>query len=297
VDSPGRRSKILPSPYHRTRVTAARHPGARPPRPLVYGHRGCALAPENTIASFDLALQGGADGLEMDVRLSRDGVPFVHHDADLDRCTDGGGPLEALTAAELERLDAGYRFARGGDCGFRARGVRIPRLAEVLRRYTQAPLIVEVKTYREDAARAVVDTVRAAGAGGRVCLAAFDHATVAAVRRIAPEIATSASRDEVSRAIRFAWFRLPPWRPRYRAVQVPEIAEGRRVVDPAVVRCLHRAGVALQVWTVNAEDDMRRLLAWGVDGLITDHPGTAVQVREQVCGAHLMAPVPPVRLE
>lgn len=263
-------------------MTGLPHPGLRPPRPLVYGHRGCARAPENTIAAFDLALQGGADGLEMDVRLSRDGVPFVHHDANLDRCTDGGGPLEALTAAELERLDAGYRYSDDGACTFRGRGVRIPRLEEVLRRYTHVALIVEIKSHREETARAVVRTVRAAGAAGRVCLASFDHATVAAVRRIAPEIATSASRDEVSRAIGFAWFRLPPWRPRYRAVQVPEAAEGRRVVEPRLVRSLHRAGVALQVWTVNAEPDMRRLLAWGVDGLITDYPDVAVRIRDQV---------------
>jgi len=262
-------------------VTAARHPGLRPPRPLVYGHRGCRRAPENTIASFDLALQIGADGLEMDVRLSRDGVPVVHHDVDLDRCTDGHGALEALTAAELARLDAGHRFSAQGHPVFRGRGVTIPTLDEVLRRYPGVPLIVEIKVYREAAARAVVRMVRAAGAEGHVCLAAFDHATVEAARRLAPEIATSASRDEVFRAMCFAWLRLPPWRPRYGAVQVPEVAGGRRVVAPRFIRSLHRAGIGLQVWTVNAEADMRRLLAWGVDGLITDKPELAVRVRDQ----------------
>jgi glycerophosphoryl diester phosphodiesterase len=268
-------------------VTAPRHPGIRPPRPLVFGHRGCALAPENTIQAFDLALERGADGLEMDVRLSGDGVPLVHHDPDLDRCTDGSGPLDALTAAQLSRLDAGYRFVRDGACPFRGQGVTIPRLEDVLRRYPRVPLIVEIKTYREDAAHAVVRVVRAAGAADRVCVAAFDHATVTAVRRLAPDLATSASRDEVFRAIGFAWLRLAPWRPAYRAVQVPEVAGSRRVVAPRFVRSLHRAGIALQVWTVNAESDIRRLLAWEVDGLITDWPDVAVRIRERV---HSMAP-------
>lgn len=266
-------------------MTAARHPGIRPPRPLVFGHRGCALAPENTIPSFDLALESGAEGLEMDVRLSRDGVPFVHHDRDLDRCTDGSGPLEALTAAELDGLDAGCRFTRDGEHPFRGSGVRIPRLADVLRRYTGVPLILEIKTYREDAARAVVETVRGAGAAERVCLAAFDHATITAARRAAPDIATSASRDEVSRALWLSSLRIPPWRPPYLAVQVPEVSGETRIVSPRFVRALHRAGIVLQVWTVNEEHDMRRLLVWGVDGLITDRPDVAVRVRNQVLTA------------
>ena len=256
----------------------------------MYGHRGCGLAPENTLVAFDLAVQGGADGLELDVRLSRDGVPVVHHDADLDRCTDGGGPLEALTAAELERVDAGCRFSRDGQFPFRGRGIRVPRLADVLRRYPRVPLIVEIKTYREEAARAVVGAVRETGASDRVCVAAFDRATIGAVRGMAPDLATGAARDEVSRALICAWLRLPPWRPRYRAVQVPEIAERRRVVAPWLVRSLHRAGIPLQVWTVNDERDMRRLLAWGVDGLITDRPDLAARVRDEYVAARSGAP-------
>jgi glycerophosphoryl diester phosphodiesterase len=258
-------------------------PAVRPARPLVYGHRGCALAPENTLAAFDRAIEGGADGLELDVRLSRDGVLMVHHDAELDRCTSGSGPLERLTAAELTAIDAGHQYRRGGEFPFRGRGVSIPRLTEVLGRYPGVPLIVEIKSYSEAAGRAAVHAIRSAGAEGRVCVAAFDHSTLSAVRHTAPEIATSASRDEVLRALWRSWFCLAPSAPPYRAVQVPERAGRRRVVSKRFVRVLHKADVPIQVWTVNAEEDMRRLLEWGVDGLITDDPPLAAKVRDDVC--------------
>ena len=105
-------------------------------RPLIFAHRGgCALGPENTIAAFDLGLPAGADGLELDVHLSADGVPVVHHDATLDRTTSHTGPLAARTAAELARVDAGYRFAANGGFPFRNQGVGIPSLRDVLGRY------------------------------------------------------------------------------------------------------------------------------------------------------------------
>src|SRR5688500_14533027 len=103
---------------------------------LVYAHRGgAALAPENTIAAFDNGLALGADGLELDVRMARDGVPVVHHDAVLERTTDGRGPVSALTAEELARLDAGHKFAdASGAFPFRGQGIGVPRLEEVVRR-------------------------------------------------------------------------------------------------------------------------------------------------------------------
>ena len=106
-------------------------------RPRIYAHRGgCALGPENTIAAFDLGLAAGADGLELDVRLSADGIPVVVHDATLDRTTDASGPVSARTAEELARVDAGCRFTDdAGGFPFRGRGIGVPALVDVLRRY------------------------------------------------------------------------------------------------------------------------------------------------------------------
>lgn len=262
-------------------MTAPVSPGIRPPRPLVFAHRGGrALAPENTVAAFDRGLAAGADALELDVRLTRDGVPVVHHDADLDRCTSGTGPIERLTAADLAAVDAGHRFDPEGNHPWRGRGVVVPTLDEVLRRYPGAPMIVELKTYTPEAARAVVRAVREAGAAARVCVSAFHLATVRTVRALAPELATGAAQAEVRWALYGARVGLRPWWHRYAAVQVPEASGLHRIVSRRFIERLHAAGVPVQVWTVNEEADMRRLLDWGVDGLITDRPDLAVAVRD-----------------
>src|SRR3954447_7968556 len=106
---------------------SVRHPFFASPRPLVFAHRGgSGLAPENTIAAFDTGLALGVDGLELDVRLSRDGIVVVHHDASLDRTTDVRAAVSARTAAELSQVDAGYRFTRHDAHPFRGRGFGVP---------------------------------------------------------------------------------------------------------------------------------------------------------------------------
>ena len=252
-------------------------------RPLVFAHRGGSqLAPENTIAAFDSGVGLGADGLELDVRLSRDGLVVVHHDPTLDRTTNLGGPVHLRDAAELERADAGYRFARDGAFPFRGQGIGIPRLKDVLRRYRDRPTIIELKLDAPELAAAVIEDVRAAGAIDRVCLAAFDLRALRAVRRLEPAVATSAARDEVRWALYRSWCRLPVARPPYAGYQVPEQSGTTRVVSPRFIRHAHRAGLPVQVWTVDAEEDAQRLLAWGVDALITDRPDVIVPIVKRV---------------
>lgn len=236
-----------------------RHSFFESPRPLVFAHRGgAALAPENTIAAFDNGLSHGADGVELDVHLSSDGCVVVHHDRTLDRTTELRGPVAARTAAELS-------------------GASVPRLADVLARYPEARVIVELKVNTEALARAVVETVRRADAVDRVCLGSFGRRVLRAARSIEPAIATSAAREEVRWALYRSWCRWSASRVTYGGFQVPETAGWTRVVSPNFVACAHRAGLGVQVWTVNTEADARRLLAWGVDGLITDRPDIIVK--------------------
>jgi glycerophosphoryl diester phosphodiesterase len=247
-------------------------------RPLVFGHRGGSrLAPENTLAAFDRAVAEGVDGLELDVRLSRDGQVMVCHDARVDRTSNTDGAIADMTASQLARVDAGYRFTPGDlSYPFRWRGVGVPTLAEVLARYPRHPFIVEMKDDTELMARATVDVIRAADALDRVCLGAFATGVLRHARRFAPETATSASSGEVLRAMlasRVGW--LPPCRG-YQALQVPEWRKRLRVVTPRFVGTAHRAGVPVQVWIVDRADDIRRLLDWGVQAIITDRPDIAV---------------------
>jgi glycerophosphoryl diester phosphodiesterase len=152
----------------------------------------------------------------------------------------------------------------------------VPRLAEVLARFPDAPVVVELKVNHEDLARAVVAAVHEAGAVGRVCLGSFGRRVLQAARELEPAIATSAARDEVRWALYRSRCRWPVKRVAYQGYQVPECAGGTRVVSPRFVRDAHAAGLGVQVWTVDAEADAGRLLDWGVDGLITDRPDIMV---------------------
>jgi glycerophosphoryl diester phosphodiesterase len=249
---------------------------------LIFAHRGGALlAPENTMPAFDNGLGLGADGLEIDVQLSRDGVPVVIHDRTLDRTTDHRGPVNALTAAELARVDAGYHFTRDGAQPFRGQGIGITTLDAVLARHPHARLIVEMKGGEPELARAVGASVRKAGAVDRVCAGSFYQPSIDTLRAEYPEIVTSASQEEARWTLHRSWVRWPfTKRRKYVAFQVPERAGRMRVVSPAFVRHVHREGHAVQVWVVNDPAAIHRLLDWGVDGIISDVPDIAVAARD-----------------
>jgi len=236
------------------------HPAIRSSRPLVFAHRGGSkIGPENTSAAFDRGLLAGADGLELDVHLSRDRIVVVHHDATLDRATRATGPLVDRTASELAPLD-------------------VPTLREVLARYADIGIIIELKEAGPALARAVVDEVRRAGAVHRVCLGSFSRSALRAARAMAPDIATSGARFEVRMALYRSWCGIAPGRVPYQAFQVPETSGSTRVVSPRFVELAHKAGIAVQVWTVDELEDIRRLLDWGVDGIISDRPDVAARV-------------------
>jgi glycerophosphoryl diester phosphodiesterase len=235
-----------------------RHPFFAAPRPLVFAHRGgSALAPENTIAAFDNGMALGADGLELDVHLSRDGMVVVHHDRTLDRTTTLRGPIVERTAEELRRAG-------------------VPTLAEVLARYRDPRIIVEMKVNTAALAAATIEVIRKADAIERVCLGSFGLRVLRASRAIEPAIATSGAREEVRWALYRSWVRWPVSRAAYSGYQIPELSGGTRVVSKRFVEYAHDAGLGVQVWTVDTEDQARRVLACGVDALITDRPDVIV---------------------
>jgi glycerophosphoryl diester phosphodiesterase len=227
-------------------------------RPLVFAHRGgSALAPENTMAAFDNGLALGADGIELDVRLSRDGVVVVHHDRTLDRTTALRGPVAARTAGELSRAG-------------------VPTLAQVLATYRDARVIIELKLNHRELAAPVVEAIRRADAFDRACVGSFGYRVLRAVRELAPAMATSAAREEVRWALYRSWCRWPVKHVGYRGYQVPERAGYTRVISERFVQDAHNAGLGVQVWTVDTVGDAARLIDWGADALITDRPDIIV---------------------
>jgi glycerophosphoryl diester phosphodiesterase len=193
------------------------------------------------------------------VHLSRDGVVVVHHDRLLDRTTALRGPIAGRNASDLFRAN-------------------VPPLAEVLALHRDVRIIIELKVNTLELAAAVVKIVRAADAVDRVCAGSFGLRVLRAVRALEPALATSAAREEVRWALYRSWCGWPVSRVPYAGYQVPEVAGRTRVVSRRFVECAHRAGLGVQVWTVDTDADARRLLDWGVDALITDRPDLIVPV-------------------
>jgi glycerophosphoryl diester phosphodiesterase len=239
------------------------HRALKGARPLVFAHRGGAkLGPENTIEAFDRGLSAGADGLELDVRLSRDGEVVLMHDATVNRTTRGRGRVAEFTAGEL-----------AGWC--------VPRLADVIPRYLDAALIIEIKEPNPDLARRVVELVRQYDAVDRIALGSFHQAPLRVARDLEPRIPTGASKPEIRLALYASYVGLAPRWAAYRSLQVPERSRGRRVVSRRFVRAAHRAGLVVQVWTVDEERDIRRLIGWGVDAIISDRPDVAARIVQE----------------
>lgn len=233
----------------------------------MFAHRGLATGvPENTLAAFERALDAGAGYLESDVRATRDGIAVLAHDADLRRLTGRPDRLDALTERQLADVDL--------------LGHRVPTLREALERFPAARFNLDLKS--ADAVAAAVAAIREAGAEDRVLVSSFDEVRRASAMRELPDVATSASARIAARALGALRAGLPRTAAKVlngvHAVQVPESARGVRIVSPRTVSGFHRAGVEVHVWTVNAASAMRRLLEWGVDGIVTDRADVAVSV-------------------
>lgn len=241
--------------------------------PLLIAHRGgSGLAPENTLAAFQQAVDDwDADMIELDVHATADGECVVIHDPTVDRTTDGVGRVDRMTLAELRELDAGYRFTPDGGATFpfRGRGVKIPTIDEVLESLPGMRLTVEVKTGAAQAP--LFAALRRHGAEERVIVAGEQESS----RTLFGEYPgpTSASFRQAMSFYILARLGLSRfWRAPVVAVQIPERWKGRQVLTPRLVRAFHRRGVAVHIWTVNEEAAMERLLDWGVDGIVTDRP-------------------------
>jgi glycerophosphoryl diester phosphodiesterase len=152
----------------------------------------------------------------------------------------------------------------------------------VLDRFPRARVIIEMKVASEQLALAVVDAIKGADAVARVCVGSFHQRALDVLRREEPDIATSGSVGETRWTLYRSWIRWPRASTRpHVAFQVPERAGAHRVVSPRFVRQAHDEGRTVQVWVVDREEDCRRLLAWGVDGLISDRPDVAASVRNR----------------
>lgn len=237
-------------------------------RPRVFAHRGLAVgAPENTLLAFQRALEADATHIETDVHTSSDGVAIISHDSDLERLVGRKTRVQDLRAEELLAIDLGH-------------GQSFCTLEDALRTFPQARFNIDIK----DAAsvQSAADTILSARAVDRVLVTSFSERRRAAIVALLPGVASSAAASTVLRLVVSVRLGQRGSVPRILAglvaIQVPERSGALRVVTPRLIEAVHAAGVEVHVWTVNDPADMRRLLALGVDGLVTDRADLAVEV-------------------
>jgi glycerophosphoryl diester phosphodiesterase len=229
-------------------------------RRLLYAHRGAsAEAPENTLEAFRLGLARGANALEMDVRMTRDGTIVVIHDPDGHRVAGAPAAVAASTLAEVKKWDLGG-------------GARVPALAEVLREIPDVPLNVDVKQREPDPIPALLDLLRRLDAAPRVRLTSFHTRTVWRLRALGYPGPLGTGRGDVL-AILTGPRGLAPWFVRRGdAVQIPTRVGALRLDTAAAIERCHDLGLRVDYWVINDVDTARALLARGADGIMTDDP-------------------------
>jgi glycerophosphoryl diester phosphodiesterase len=241
--------------------------------PLILAHRGAsAYAPENTLAAFRLAHKMGADGIELDVQLTRDKVPVVIHDDTVDRTTDGHGRVTEMTIGEISRLEAGSWKAD------EYRGEQIPTLAQVFEglmewlkpvgRARPALINVELKTERvstDGLEREVMNVISRYGIQERILLSSFNPLSLYRAKKLNPRIPRGLLYDNsLPIYFRNAWFRLLAG-PRAMHPEYP-------MIDARYMQWAKNKRLAVNTWTVDSREEAMRLSKLGVDGIITNEP-------------------------
>ena len=239
-------------------------------KPMIFAHRGaCKYAPENTIASFELAVEQGADAIELDAKLSADGKVMVIHDQTVDRTTNGKGKVNQLTHQELKQLDAGSFFDT------RFSGERIPTLDEVFESVGRKFFInVELTNYasrHDELVPLVAEIVKRHELQHSVLFSSFAPVNLRRMQQLLPEVPVGLlALEGVLGAINRSAF--------YMNLSPRIIHPYLRDVNPRLVSLEHQRGRRVHVWTVNEESDLKKMKALGVDGVFTDDPVKALRV-------------------
>ncbi len=252
-------------------------------------HRGASSQfPENTLEAFRRA-QEIMPGclLETDVRLTGDGAVIMIHDELLEMKTDGSGPVGKASLFDVRALDAGYAvtFDGGRSYPFRGRGFKIPLLSEALEAFPHARFSIDIKDHDLAAAVRVVSMIIEQGASQRIIIGSFHDRTMRFVRKKFNGVITSFSRNDIFRFLATRKFRRKaPARRSGEAMLIPEFfggghyeylgkgaTRGVRIITRSLINDAHRRGIPVLAWTINRPDNMRRLIEWDIDGIVTDH--------------------------
>lgn len=238
---------------------------------IVIAHRGSnKVAPQNTMPAFRQAIEEGTDGFETDVHLTKDGQLVICHNYTVDETSDGTGLITSYTLEELKKLDFGSYFSED------FRGTRLPTLDEFLEltsAYGESVINIELKSppkNRLEMVRKTLDAIVKYNVLERVIISSFDSRILKAVKSIEPQCKTA-----------FLYPATNPSTHRFESVPFLTVkSTGADIIHPisafvnrSLVHTAHKLGLKVNVWTVDDEPTVRRLLACGVDGIITNCPG------------------------
>ena len=243
-------------------------------QPIIFAHRGAsAYAPENTIASFELAVVQQADAVELDVKLSADGQVIVIHDSTVDRTTNGHGKVQDMTLAELKTLDAGARFSS------QYTGEKIPTLDEVFEAVGKRIFInIELKNYTNrggDLVETVCMLIKKHQMQKWVMFSSFFPNALSKAHSYLPDVprgllALDGLLGVWARSFGFTFGKYTALHPNLKGFTQEDVLR------------VHRLKRRVHVYTVNQAEDMRRLFKWGVDGVFTDDPQLAFKTRTEL---------------
>lgn len=258
-------------------------------RPLVIAHQGGdGIWPGDTMFAFEKAVEIGADVLEMDAHITRDGQIVLMHDEKVDRTTDGTGLIEDLTVDQLKQLDAAYQWSNDDDKTFpyRGQGIQVPTLDELFQKFPQMRYVIEIKLTPNPIDQPLCDLIRKHNMQDNVMIASFHDEAMQNFRETCPEVATSASRGEVTTFVLLGKVFLSGLvAPQYESIQPPyDPSESKNIpiMTKRFIREAHAKNIAVEPWTVDDPELMKQYMEWNVDGIITDRPDLMMEVLKEM---------------
>ncbi len=252
------------------------------PKVLVIAHKGGeGLWPGNTMYAFEHVVALGVDVIETDLHQTKDGVLVLGHDDRVENVSDGNGNVWDFTYAELQKLDAGYRWSRdnGQTFPYRGQGITYTSVEAVFKAFPTMRFYMDMKQTEPPIYAAFCQLIRQYHMEDRVVAASFNRANTTAFRKLCPEVATSADQTEslVFVLLNFAGLGRC-FSPDFQAFAVPVERSGIPVMTPSFVNAAHERNIRVDVWTIDDPAEMERLIAMGADGIISDRPDTLKKV-------------------
>ncbi|MEM8887461.1 MAG: glycerophosphodiester phosphodiesterase [Bacteroidota bacterium] len=253
--------------------------------PWIIAHGGAKkLYPGNSFLAFQSSAVLEVDMLEMDVRMTKDGILITHHDHDIDRMSNGTGNVIDYTYEDLLAFNFGYNFQdEDGNYPYRNDSIPPCKLSEVFSEFSHIPLMVELKDRGEDgkkAARILKDMISKYELQNKIVVVAFDEAVLSYFQEITADkiqIGTSQeqTKDFVITALSAMEFL---YSPKATVVAIPSQNSGLNLASERIIHSAHRRNMAVHYWTINDPEEMKKLISLGADGLITDRPDIMKEV-------------------